>query len=328
MFFMSCKKTDDVMLGDITLLYAVLKQSDIHFIGNKYENNANKPYYWDGLPHFLEKNGYDDGYTTALAYENGISYIAGHLENSGNLMSVYWSTDGNFIELSSDFVEYDIAVKNGNTYIGGCKKDYINNTSTPGYFLNEKWYALKNIGTGNTGCVYSILPTADSVLAGGYSNDGSGYSKPVYWHKDVINELPTAYFSGSVSSIFLYGNAIYAAGTNDAAGLGYWKNNTWISIDGNRDESVDSMYVSADKVYLLAGFAYWENRTRNALHVGDFWNTEMKTLLLHGDDVYVGGIGEWSTGDMRAGFWKNTEGFYVFSKRDSFSNLNDMIIVE
>ncbi len=187
-------------------------------------------------------------------------------------------------------------------------------------------YYVRAYATNNSGTAYgnaisfttTAAPVTTNVYVGGYETNGAHYVAK-YWKNGVAVNLTDGSYNAQVSSLFIAGTDVYAAGLEvNAAGKNvakYWKNGVAVNLtDGTASAGISSIVVSGNDVY-AAGYAtnvggtqsfarYWKNGTAVTLTDGTH-QAEIRSIVVVGTDVYAGGYEVNGSGYYAAKYWKN-----------------------
>ena len=251
-----------------------------------------------------------EGHGTQLHEETDV-YVAGNYQNALTIstkpgfVAAYWK-NGNYIPLTDGLTIADarsIAATRHDVYVAGV----IGNQAA--FWVNGNYIKLTD---GKAPSVAnSIFLSGNDIYVG-----GSEGSMAKYWMNGKVVTLG----EGSITSIFVERNNVYAAGQNGNNEGGYWKNGDWIPIldvNGNRMTFVSSIVVEGHDVYVAGAViigksgetiaTYWKNGV--PIYLDDptspyfTFGSFAHSIALSGKDIYVCGSGV-PYGSV-AVYWKN-----------------------
>lgn len=250
-----------------------VSDSNVYLAGTDYSGNAINAVYWNNgieytltdLPEVIRS------FTSSIFVSGTDVYVSGYELTKDSLgTAVYWK-NGVPVNLTPVVPPYPTPPTPPVITIGR-------------YLLSG--YAMAS----------SIYVSNGDIYVGGYNQ----FFKAAYWKNGLVTQLADTNLISNVSSMFISGNDIYAAGwlTDSAV---YWKNGMVTYLYDGLPSQAFSIFVSGNDVYVSGGedgvARYWKNGISTLLQSG---NTIASSIFVLGDDVYVAG-GK----NSHPEFWKN-----------------------
>jgi hypothetical protein len=273
--------------------------------------------YWkNGAPHHLYSQSrmiYNLGSPSIFASGSDV-YVAGFKlnNNTNSTIPVYWKNDATIIlpDSTGYATANSIFISNNDVYVSGTSW-YRGDTSHVPYTTPTAIYPKSgNVATLWKNGVPSILP--------GYHSVGLVGNRELY----AVNT-----YADYVSSLFISGNDVYAAGGSRYYGYNayYWKNGVQVDLtkgliysglNGNLCyPNTTSIFVSNNDVY-VAGFQmtasniyrsralFWKNGIPVYLTKDSTSGSEARSIFVTGNDVHIAGYQNINN-TSRAMYWKN-----------------------
>ncbi len=212
-------------------------------------------------------------------------YVAGWVDAPSN---AGWWTNSAFVKESMD--DNDVVVTcafvtpNGDVYHGG----YIEASPypLPVYWLNGVRSALPSPKGGTV----SGIAVVDNVIFASGTSD----SKAVLWKDGLITELFSRSPESATYGLVLYGKDPHMVGYDGRPVIWSWERNILGVIDDNLDGR--TIYAIGNDVYVggkpfnSTAPAWWvQGKTYNATLSSGFMNSEVRSIFVHGGNVYLAG---------------------------------------
>lgn len=217
----------------------------------------------------MERKGYGSFGTSLFISDKGEIYLAGYdrfnVDNNRSYKAALWK-NGKIQHLTDNESEEAYAnavfVSGEDVYVGGTSKGSI-----PALWKNGIRQKLDfpqgSIGDGD---VNAIFVSNSDVYVAGYTRFPSLILptvprwKPTLWKNGVPQILDEE--GGTLYSIFVVGNDVYAAGSGNSGGP-VWKNGITMNYD-NYDLLTLSIYVHDENVYKVNGEGLWINGVKQS----------------------------------------------------------------
>ena len=274
------------------------------------------PPQWNALQNGL------NSYAVCMAVHNGELYVGGDFQNAGGDPDAdglakwdgcYWHSVAPGIDGQVLFILFDGDLM----YVGG---DF---TVTQGSFTTDNiafwdgtnWNAL---GSGINGSVWAIAKSGNNVYAGGsFLNSGGNPNEDniarfdgTSWNAMGPGLNGPAPYGGTVFSIAVNGNNVYAGGWFENAGgnsaadhIALWNGSGWQALGSGFDSYVGDITIANNLVYATGGFtnyvAAWNGSAWNYFGTGPdiIWG-DIEDINVQGSTIYIAafqeGIWVWS----------------------------------
>ena len=207
-------------------------------------------------------------FISSLVVDGTDIYAGGYYVNTSGtqIIPCYWK-NGTRVDLansedtstSSQAMVSSVIVDGGNVYSGG-KSFNASKIEVAGYWTNDSsWTGFTNSENSSAAAgVNSLVTDGSNIYAGGFSRKSSDIYIPGYWTSNgtditwtALTNNYTSTNTAKVSSLYLDGNYLYAAGycntDTDLSKAGYWEpDGTWVECAntyGEYDAAANSIVV-------------------------------------------------------------------------------------
>lgn len=253
-----------------------------------------------------------DGTKTALVTgmcigKDNSLYTAGSEQNSkGQHYAKYWFNCSQVILMdstSSNLFSHadDIAVSGENVYVAGARWDGEHMVAL--YWENGTPIDLTS-GETDAYAKEIFVSGSDVYIVGTVENEEK-ITEAKLWKNGKEVDLGGTY----ASSLFVEGADVYVAGDFGSESK-YWKNGSFVNLDGAPQKPTDAIFVKDGSVYVAGSGSYWKDGTVFNLTTGENI-PKLTSVFAVGEDIYVGGSepnGSKDTHGTRdvARYWKNS----------------------
>lgn len=252
----------------------VTDAGDIYVAGATKVTQWRATYWKNGSPVYLTDGTKEAGISSIFVNGTDVYACGGERNEAGVFVAKYWKNGA--AALLTDGIQESagnsIAVSGNNVYVVGYE-------ISPTGIKEAKLWKNGIATTLETNCfATSIVVSGTEVhIVGGYF--GSYIGGWHYKNSSIIN-LGNGH---PLNKVFVSGNDVYIAGIDNRNSAGYWKNETWVSLQ-SIGCSASSIFVSGSDVYVAGKSSldrpiYWKNEQKFDLSPGGDWHNNATDIV-------------------------------------------------